>query len=264
MTKLQIGVLLSAIAFFFALYFGCDIKPKEQQAIEKSRVIAAESASIEVLLREAKKDIGPAEASAFLALEQSLAEAQADSARSQVLKTISGRWYEYGYPAIAGHYAEQVAELDNSEESWSIAGTTYTICLQRTEEERLRNFCTGRAVKSYENAISINPANPAHQVNLALVYTEHPPQDNPMRGIQMLLDLNQSDPDNVLVLNSLGRLAIRTGQFDRAVERLERAASIEPENRNTICLLAQAYEGAGPAEKAQQYGEQCRRLLSME
>lgn len=261
MTKLQIGVLLTATALFFVIYFGCETKPTEQRAIEKSRALTAEGASVEVLLQEAKAALTAAEAGRILALEQALEEAPTDSLRAGRYQELSGAWYESDQPALAGYYAEQVAELRNSEESWSIAGTTYTICLQRTENERIRNYCANRAVKCYESAISLNPANPVHKVNLALVYTENPPAENPMRGIQMLLDLNQSDPDNVLVLNSLGRLAIRTGQFDRASERLEKAASIEPDNRNTICLLAQAYEGAGQAEEAREYGERCRRLL---
>ncbi len=260
MTRLQIGVLLSSILLFFVLYFGCDTKPQKQEAVEKSRALAAESASIEVLVREAKAETGPVVAGEIDAFEQQLNQAVDDSTRIELLKDLSGKWYESGYPAIAGHYAEEVAKLNGAEQAWSIAGTTYTLCLQREEEERLRNFCSSRAVNAYESAISINPSNVAHKVNLALVYTEYPPQDNPMQGVQMLLQLNQEAPENVLILNTLGRLAIRTGQYERALERLEKAVALEPDNSNTSCLLAQAYEGAGQTGKARQFNEKCRSL----
>jgi predicted Zn-dependent protease len=133
--------------------------------------------------------------------------------------------------------------------------------VQRSEEEKVRAFCTNNAVEAFENAISLNPSNISHQVNLALLYAENPPSDNPMKGITMLLDLNREHPENVLVLNNLARLAIRTGQYDRAIERLEKARSIEPDNANTSCLLAQAYEGSGNTEQAEAFGEQCRKLM---
>ncbi|MCO6477893.1 MAG: tetratricopeptide repeat protein [Phaeodactylibacter sp.] len=258
MTKLQWAVVASAIGMFFLIYFGCETKPEDIKALEKSRALAAESTDINTLLQEAKASLGAPPSNSILALETELEGALADSARAEVFKRLASKWYEFGYPAISGYYAQEVAELLGAEESWSIAGTTYTICLQQSQEQKVRDFCTGRAVQAFENAISLNPENTAHQVNLALAYAANPPQDNPMKGILMLRDLNQKDPDNVLVLNTLARLAIQTGQYPRAIERLERALELEPGNPNTVCLLAEAYQGNGEAAKAEAFAEQCR------
>lgn len=260
MTKLQWAVIVSAVGMFFLIYLGCETKPEDIQALEKSRALAAESTDINTLLQEARSSLGNIPSSSILALETELEETATDSSRTEVFKRLASKWYELGYPAISGYYAQEVAELSGTEESWSIAGTTYTICLQQSQEQKTRDFCTGRAVQAFENAISLNPENTAHQINLALAYAANPPQDNPMRGILMLRDLNQKDPDNVLVLNTLARLAIQTGQYPRAVERLERALELDPGNPNTICLLAEAYEGSGEVAKAQAFAEQCRNL----
>jgi len=263
MTKLQLSVIGAAILLFLVLYVGCEIVPRDMQALEKTRAVAVESTNLDVLLQKAKADLPAADLTAVLALEQQLEEALTDSVRLPILKDLSGQWFTFGEPAIAGTYAEQVAQVLATEESWSIAGTTFTICVQRSEEEKERNYCTDHAVTAYESAISLNPANSAHKVNLALLYAENPPADNPMRGISMLLDLNRQDPRDVLVLNSLGRLAIKTGQYERAIERLEEAQAVDSQNANTICLLSQAYEGAGDPERAQQYQERCRNLTEI-
>ena len=63
MTKLQIGTILTAIALFLGLYFGCDTNPPEQAAIEKSRALTVESTDINALLLEAKSGMGPQEES---------------------------------------------------------------------------------------------------------------------------------------------------------------------------------------------------------
>jgi len=259
MTKLQLSVILSAIALFFALYFGCDTKPPEQEAIERSRSLAIESTDISTLRSEARKTLSPAAASNILVLEQQLEGITTDSNKVAALEELSSAWFSAGHPAIAGYYAEEIANITGTEEAWSIAGTTYAIGAQRAEDTKVRSFSSNRAIQALENAISLNPQNTQHKVNLALVYAEDPPQDNPMRGVQMLLDLNQKEPENVFVLLALARLAIRTGQYERAATRLETILQQEPSNAQAICLLADVYQNLGRAE-AQTVQERCASL----
>ncbi|MBP9874520.1 MAG: tetratricopeptide repeat protein, partial [Haliscomenobacter sp.] len=80
---------------------------------------------------------------------------------------------------------------------------------------------------------------------------------NPMKGIQMLLDLNQKNPDQPGVLFHLGRLAIRTGQYDKAVERLEKTVALDPARSEAFCFLAQAYQELGQSEKAAEAQKRC-------
>lgn len=257
MTKLQLGVIASALLLFFVLYFGCDTKPKRQQQIEKSRALTAESTDVSLLLDEAKKKLSPVQVAELEVKERLIDDTSVDSSKVSVLKQLSGAWYELGFPDIAGYYAQNVAEVVNTDTAWSIAGTTFLLCMQQTEEAKVKSFCSGRAVQAFENAISLAPEEVRHRVNLALCYTEVPPTDNPMRGITMLLELNREHPNSVVVLNQLARLAIKTGQFEKAVERLEHALSVEPDNTNANCLMAQALQGAGQAERAKAFAAKC-------
>lgn len=260
MTKLQWAVIAGALALFLVLYLGCDRKPENIASLETSRALSVESTDINLVIQEAKAALEPAQATLISGLEQDLESSLEDSIRVGLYKELSGEWYQLQRFSIAGYYAQQVAEVENNEGAWSIAGTTYFICTQRTTEERIKSFCSKRAIQAFENAISLNPENLANRVNLALTYTNNPPEDNPMKGVLMLRELNQEEPDNVLVLNALGRLSIRTGQFENAIKRLGAALEADPQNATTICLLAQAYEGAGNAEQANAYAEQCRQL----
>ena len=142
-----------------------------------------------------------------LALENDVEKASSDTAKAAAYRQLSSQWYQMEKPGIAGYYAEKVAEITRDEEAWSIAGTTYSLCLQREQEEKIKRFCTEHAVQSLEKAVSLNPDNMQHKVNLALIYAENPPKEMPMKGILMLIDLNKQHPDDVLVLTQLGRLA---------------------------------------------------------
>jgi cytochrome c-type biogenesis protein CcmH/NrfG len=261
MTQTQIAALVSATVLFFAMYFGCETQSKDQQTLEKTRVFTAESTDVNVLMKEAQERLGADDKNKISSIEQELELVQNDStAYISTLMRLAGAWFQAGEPALSGHYAQLVAERLQTEEAWSKAGTTYAICLQRSEAEKVRTYCTQRAVAAFESAISINPENVANRVNLAVVHAENPPKEEVMRGITMLLELNRQHPDNVSVLNNLGRLAIQTGQFDKAVQRLERVLEIEPGNPMATCLLADAWKGAGNAAKAEQFATACGQL----
>jgi len=239
------------------MYFGLETKPDKQKAIEKSRAIEAESTDINALLNDAKSKLSTERSTLILSLEAKLNETQKDSARVEILKELSGSWYRQERIEIAGFYAESIAEIENSDEAWSIAGTTYAIGVQRAKEKKIRQFCFGRAVKAFENAISLNPSNLVYKVNLAVCYIENPLPENPMKGILMLRDFNEKEPENVLVLTTLARFAIQTGQFEKAIERLQKAISIEPKNEKANCMLAQAYQQIGDQEQASFYTTKC-------
>jgi len=258
MTRFQIAVLVAAAGLFLLLYFTCETKPPSQKAIEKSRALTIEQTDFSSLLAVAKSRLSPQGASEVLPLEDVLNEASNDSIRASAYKTLSSSWYALGEPAVAGHYAEEVAKLEESGEAWGIAGTTYLLCTQQIEAEKERQFCVSRAVVALENAISLAPSELSHRVNLALVYTDFPPADNPMKGILMLRDLVELHPDNPSVLFQLGRLAVRTGQWARAIERLDRVVELEPKYRDAWCLLAQANRETGNAKRADYCLDQCQ------
>lgn len=169
-----------------------------------------------------------------------------DSSKIGVFKKLSSAWFKANSPALAGHYAEEVAKLNSNDTTWGIAGTTFSLCLQKDSlSTKEKSFCKDRAVHAFEQAISLNPEKSAHKINLALLYTNFPPENNPMKGILMLLELNKQNPNDVAVLIQLGRLSLRTGQDQKAVSRLSHAVEVEPENKTAHCLLVEAASRVG-------------------
>ncbi|MBK9256555.1 MAG: hypothetical protein IPM42_13790 [Saprospiraceae bacterium] len=250
-------VIASAIALLLVLYFGFDTVPGQQKLLEKSRAMVVESTGLQNLLNDARPKLDKEQNSVIDALEMDLRQASEDSIKVIKLKALSGTWYRFGYPAIAGIYANDVAEIIKTEESWSMTGTTFSICVKKEDDEKVKTFCSNRAVRAFENAISLNPDKIEPKINLALCYVDNPSADNPMQGILLLRELDTKYPDNVLVLNQLARLAIQTGQNDRAIERLEKVLSIDPENQTAICLAAKAYRASGQEAKALSFEQKC-------
>ncbi|GAB4494407.1 MAG: hypothetical protein OHK0019_20600 [Saprospiraceae bacterium] len=258
MNKTQYLAVLGALALFAGLYFGFDTKTDKQKKVERSRLLQGQSTSLETLLADAKAHLDASQSAQVTEQEEQLGKATTDAERAAILKRLSGIWYEFGQIPIAGSFAEQVAELENADSSWSVAGATFFNGLVSSQDPVVRKYCADHAIKAFESAISLNPAKVEHRVNLALVYSENPPPDNPMQAVLMLRELESKHPDNPSVFNALGRLAIKTGQWQRAIERLEKAWSLDKNNPNTPCLLAKAYEEAGNLTKSNEFAVICK------
>ena len=249
--------IASAALLFCIIYFGFSLTDKNKKSkLDKERALITEVTGPETLVKEARASASKDTLELVGRLEH-LTEGSDTALIVENLKKLSGVWYSQKRYGMAGYYAQQVATIEGSAQAWSIAGTTYGVGVRALPEGKEREFCVGRAVKAFENAISLDPKETNHRVNLATIYAESPPKDNPMKGIMMLLDMSKSEPENITVMNTLGELAIKTGQWDKAITRLEKSYQLDPKNRETPCLLSMAYEGAGQHEKAHEIAKLC-------
>lgn len=256
-TRPQWISIFGAVILFCILYFGFSTKSPEQKKTELVRAQNFEVTSVQNLLNEAGERLSAEDRAVLHALEAELNGAADDSLKMSVYESLSGFWFDQKEYAIAGHFAEEIAQMLNTGEAWGIAGTTYALALQREQGDERRNFSFNKAVNAFESAISLDPENVSHQLNLALCYTELPPQENPMQGIQMLLKLQEDQPEYIGVKFALARLAIKTGQYERALERLEQASAIDPDDRRIPCLKAEVYRAMGNTAEAEKNEFDC-------
>ncbi|SER06638.1 tetratricopeptide repeat protein [Neolewinella agarilytica] len=250
-----------ASALLLLTYWGCPVRPPEMKSgFDRGPL---EATGLESLIRAARPDLSPAQMATLASLEERLVAAEGNEEEKRDLQEqLAGEWYRAGQPAISGIYARQIAENAGTEESWSITATTFNLCLQReSSDEKTRQFCASQAEQAYQAAISLNPDNADNRINLALAYTDYPPQDNPMKGILMLRDLEKKYPENARVYITLGQLAIKTNQLDRAVIRLEKAVALAPDNPDAVCPLAKVYENLDRVEESALMATRCTDIL---
>jgi hypothetical protein len=127
MSRLQIIVIAISCLFFLGLYFGGETKPQAQETVEKTRALTAKSTSIESILSEAKASLSKDTAAIIGSIEKALSESTTDSTKVESLKKLASIWYDAKRADVSGFYAQEIANILNDEESWSIAGTTFII-----------------------------------------------------------------------------------------------------------------------------------------
>jgi cytochrome c-type biogenesis protein CcmH/NrfG len=254
MQKIYIAV---SIILVLGMFFGLDTKPSEQKLIEKSRANVFESIDIGKLIRDTKITLTASEQDYFSSLEVIAGSTTDDSSKIEVYQRLSSDWYRKGEGVIAGHFAEKLAEIDNDAERWSIVGTTFGAALNQELEPRSGQYAFKKAIEAFENAISLDPDQLNHRLNRAILYAEHPQPDDPMKGIQLLLELNRQNPESIQVLYHLARFGMQTGQYEKAIGRIEKGLLIDPENIKLICLAAEAYKAINDQEKYAIYNAFC-------
>ncbi len=219
MKRPQWIALFSAFTLLVLLYFGCPTKPPGRDIIDERRAEKATAIDVDKLLERATKRYPREQLRPVLALEQSLVDNANTLDESEILKSISSNWNQLGDFALGGMYAEKVAEITQTDSAWSIAGTTYFSCFKSDLDSLIRDFCIAKSIKAFESAISVAPDEPVHSVNLGLCYVES--GGNPMRGITIIRDVAEKYPENRLASMTLGRMSVRTGQYDKAIGRFE-------------------------------------------
>jgi len=264
MNRKQLSTIGLFSILFAILYFGFDTKPKKLELIEKSRALKMNATDVSILRKEAFEQIGKSDKGKIQLLSAQLENAQDTTEQVFFLKELSGAWYKFGYPSIAGHYAEQVAEVENTDEAWGIAATTYVYGIGGPQSEKEKKFCKERAMNAFEVAISLDPDDLKHQINRAVLLADHPDEDNPMKGIQLMLELNKNHPQNVSVLNHLAKFGMQTNQLDKALGRLQKVLGLEPENARANCLMAELLQRKNDLASAEVYLNKCNTLRNTE
>ncbi len=245
--RLALGFIVIGVI----LYFGFDLKPKQ---IEKPNKAKSEN-KVEVSNIEAV--LNPDQKAELGTYKKLLEEATTKDAKVEVLKKISGFWYNNGFYYQAGEMATQIAEMNPSAESWGIAGTTFLSGIEDTANQNLQLQLKQKAMSAFDKAIELDPSNPQHQMNKALCLVKLP-GDNPMEGILMLLDLDKKFPNYIPVQILLTQLAMKTGQWDKAYKRIKNALILEPKNKDLNCLMVELIRQSQRNESTSVFEQYCK------
>lgn len=248
MSRLQWLVLLVALALLFTLYFACPTKPPNREQIDANRAKQAATIDLDKLIERAAGNYPAQQLQPILALERQLADTLPDQARTDLFKDISRNWNQLGDFALGGMYAEKIADITQSDSAWAITGTTFFSCFKSDRDSLIRSFCMSKSIAAFESAISLAPDDPVHTVNLGLCYVEGGQQ--PMRGITIIRGAAEKHSDHPLPSMTLGRMSVRTGQYDKAVQRFDHVLALNPSNTEAHYWLGLSHKALNNPQQA--------------
>ena len=113
----------------------------------------------------------------------------------------------------------------------------------------------------YEEVLKSQPdsLNLRVKVGLTLVSSEMP-----MRGILMIREVAEQNPENTMAIRSLGMLSIQSKQFDKAIGRFERLLELNPNDLEAAYYLGVSQHELGQEEDAMRTFEEIRNTTADE
>lgn len=271
MRKIHYISLGAAIGVIALLYWGVNTIPpaKAPAAASSSQqphdeaMHAQESvapASTDSIITASRKAL-PAHAQKEIAANEAKLKALTDSAAMvPLLEEQSKLWQEHKMFPMAGILRSRAAYLAHSEKKLNFAGQFFMELLRHEENPSVQMWEAQQAIDCFNGALAINPENDTTKLALASGYIDGTREV--MKGVGILREIVSKKPDHIPANLVLGRMSIQSGQFDKAIGRFETVLKLEPENREALYFLAEAYKGMGNTKKAKELFEQCKKLVN--
>jgi len=217
-------------------------------------------ASFDSIITASKAQLPKTVADTVTSLENELSATRDSSRMAVVFDKLSKIWDRRQQPQVAAWYMAKSAIFENSEKKLTFAGQLFLRLMENEAVASVQLADAREAVACLEQSLKINPNNEETKLAVATGYIEG--TGEPMRGVQILLAITREKPDDIPANLLLGRMSIQSGQFDKAVGRFEVILKQEPENKEALYLLAQAYDGKGDKKKAVELLEKCKKLVN--
>lgn len=241
------GFLLLILLFFF----GNTIPPKKPAAVAADTPHQEKKLDTEKLLTHAKERLTPRQLEKVTSLENSVKRVDVKNHQLAVYRQLASFWRDtiklfepYAF------YIAQTAKLENSEKSLTFAAHLFLNNLKTETDPPMQNWLASNAKDLFEQALKVNPGNDSSKVGLGACFIFGNISENPMEGIAAVREVVQRNPDNLFGQMILGLGGVKSGQFDRAIERFTIVADKQPDNLEAILNLAEAYDQKGDKANA--------------
>ncbi len=117
-----------------------------------------------------------------------------------------------------------------------------------------------------EKVLELKPKYAPAMIDLALTtktLNDYFPPNEPlelMKPAKLLLEVVKNEPNNAEAQYFLAKLAIESGQKEKAIERLKKVVSLQPQNRDTYFEISQLYQEIGEKEQSIEWAEKAKKV----
>ncbi|MCX6291394.1 MAG: tetratricopeptide repeat protein [Bacteroidetes bacterium] len=246
-------VITGAVALTAILYF------LPQKLTNKDSVTDQEKStfSFDALLESAKGSLKREELDPVKKLEATL---EKDKSNLVLLDSLGKVWDRLQQPIISAHYFEVIAGLQPGEKTWLNAAYRYFDAAKIAGDTSLRNSMVSKAIASYNNVLSYNPENLDAKTDLGACYVDG--TNEPMKGILLLREVVQKNPNHENAQYNLGILSVKSGQYPKAIERFQKVLEINPSRKEMYYLIGKTYRMMGENQKALENLERLKKETS--
>ena len=264
MKKPQVFVVIIALVLLGLLYF---VAPRSNNELKPASSNSAENQTVtnKSIIDDAKTSLSAEFKISLLSIENQLSRSKNTADSLMYTRKLARFWSDSANrlsPYL--YYTYSAALLENSEKSLTFAAQQLIDNLITPDAPpALLPWMAGNAKVLLEKALEINPNNDSAIINLGACYLFGNISDNPMQGILKVKQVVDKNPQNAYGQFILALGGKKSGQYDKAIERLLIVVSLQPSNLEAMVHLAECYELANQKEDAIQWYTKVKDLVNV-
>jgi thioredoxin-like negative regulator of GroEL len=262
-----------ALGLIAALYFGGNtLKPKENKPaaagpmagggtpgeMQAGMVDIPEPANFDTLLANAKMKLSPAAQAEISRQENTITRGDVKEQKVLALEALGKIWQNNKNRAIAAYYFAESGKLENSQKKLNFAAHLLSEEMHEEKNPNYKQWMATVAISSLQQSIALDPSDTT-RIDLADIYINGTGET--MKGIEQLLTIVRQDSTNIPANVILGRMAVESGQLDKAVARGETILRVDKNNIEAHLFLAEAYKRKGEIQKAKALFEEAKAIM---
>lgn len=206
------------------------------------------AADFNTLLAAAKKRLQPAVVDQITLLENSITRGDLEHQKMVLFDSLGRIWNQQKNKKIAAYYIGESGKLENSEKKLNFAAHLVYEEIKEEPDPSIRQWLAEMGAGFYDKALAINPNNEETIIESSLFYIEG--TSEPMKGVGQLLALVEKDPNNIPANTVLARMAIKSGQYDKAIERADKLIGINSKLLEPYLIKADALRALNKTAEA--------------
>jgi tetratricopeptide (TPR) repeat protein len=257
------GLILVSILFFF----GRTTSNKKVVADANGGKIPDKTFDIQQFIVQEKAKLSPERVVFLSTLENNVSRGDVLSQQIKANEALANFWKDSVklYEPYA-FYTSSASKLVNSEKNLTFAARIFLENLRGEKDEAKLGWETKEAIDLFERAIKLNPDNDDLRIGLGSAYIYGKGRNgNPaetMQGILELVNVVKKDSTNMKAQLMVGVGGLVSGQFDKAIVRLQKVVTAQPDNAEAVAYLADAYAGKGNKVEAVKWYTVSKRLIN--
>jgi tetratricopeptide (TPR) repeat protein len=262
--KQQIIIVTGSIALLLSLFFFGRTKPLVKRNIPAEKEAVKTALNFEEILQKAKQTIDKQQLARLLTLENGISRGDLKNQKLDQFTALASYWKDSIHNPIPYlFYQSEKAKLENSEKSLNFAAQSYLNELHSEQDQAMKSWMANQAKEMFDLVLAINPENDSAKVGWGSTFIFGASgTSSPMEGILKIREVAQKDSTNMYAQFMLGYGGMLTGQFDKAIDRLNRVVKNQPANLEAVFLLAEAYERSNQNAEAKKWYQKGRKFVT--
>ncbi|MBY0243845.1 MAG: hypothetical protein K2Q03_00165 [Sphingobacteriaceae bacterium] len=248
LNKTQI-IFIAAIILLVGFLFSRDIKglvKEEENTAAAQPSNTNQNINLQEVSATAKNLISNTIAKEITNLEQNYAGASG-AEKINLAKSLAKKWDDVAQDGPSAFYFEEIAKSQPSLNNWLTTGNRFLSAFENSKDSLMQSGFLQKANIAYSTALTFDKNDISSQIGLATTIVNG--IGAPMQGITMLLEIVKKEPNNIKANMNLGMFAMKSGQFDKAVDRFNKIIAYK-ESPEAYFYLATAYESLGKNNEA--------------